>query len=144
MSRIVTLRGIVTNDLPEKILLFGAQQDNFSKAYRILDFKIFPNDPQASVEISAKITTIAELHSNAWNWAKNTEVAWAAYGVPISTRFGIFSNVDDEALIVEDIYIDVAGVADGRTNYEIKLEQVDVKDFQAALSMVNNRAQGSD
>lgn len=144
MSRVVTLRGIVENDIPQKILLFGAQQDNFSKGYKLLDFQIMPNDPQGSVEISAKLTTIPELHSNSWNWSKNTEVGWAAYGIPINTRYGIYSNVDDEAVIVEDIYIDVAGTGGGKTNYEIKLEQIEIKDFQAALSMVNNRAQGSD
>tara|TARA_Y100000004_G_scaffold85135_1_gene95558 strand:+ start:1232 stop:1666 length:435 start_codon:yes stop_codon:yes gene_type:complete len=144
MSKILTVRGIGNAGDVDKILLFGGQQGNFSKAYRILSFTITPKDPMASNEISATINTIEVAHVVAWNWSKNTQIAWAAWGVPISTRFGIYSNVDEEAIVVEDLYIDFSGPIPSEINYELKLEQVDVSDFQAALSMVNARAQGSD
>ena len=143
MSKIVTLRGIGAAGDVDKILLFGGQQGKFEKGYRILDFQIAPNDPLSSNEISATINTIEVAHVVAWNWSKNTQIAWAAWNIPIGTRFGQYSNVDNEAIIVEDLFIDFSGPIPSDINYELTLEQVDVKDFQAALAMVNARAQGS-
>ena len=144
MSKIVTLKGIVTNNIVERIMLFGGRQGNFDKGYKILDFQISPNDPSGSVELTGKITTIETSHASSWNWSKNTEVAWAAWGIPISTRSGFYTNVDDEVMLVEDIFVDITGTAGGKTNYEVTLEQINITDSQAALSMVNTRAQGSD
>ena len=143
MSKILTLRGIGSAGDVDKILLFGGQQGNFSKAYKILDFQIAPNDPMAANEISATINTIEVAHVVAWNWSKNTQIAWAAWNIPTNTRSGRYSNVDEEAIVVEDLYIDFSGPVPSEINYELKLEQVDVSDFQAALSMVSARAQGS-
>lgn len=143
MSKILTIRGIGNAGDVDKILLFGGQQGAFKKAYKILDFQITPNDPLASNEISATINTIEVSHVVAWNWSLNTQVAWAAWNIPISTRFGRYSNVDEEAIVVEDLYIDFSGPIPSSINYELKLEQVDVSASQAALSMVNARAQGS-
>ena len=144
MSKTLTLRGIGAAGDVDKILLFGGQQGEFKKAYRILDFQIAPNNPMASNEISATINTIEVTHAVAWNWSKNTQIAWAAWNVPINSRFGQYSNVDKEALVVEDIYIDFSGPVPSDINYELTLEQVDVSPSQAALTMVSARAQGSD
>ena len=144
MSKIITVKGIVTNNIPEQIMLFTGGQGNFDVGYKIIDFQIAPNDPSGSVELTAKITTIEGAHASSWNWSKNTEVAWAAWGIPISTRSGFYNNVDDEVVIAEDIFVDVTGTAGGRTNYELTLEQVKTTDSEAALSMINTRAQGSD
>ena len=143
MSRIRTIRGVGTVPNVEKVLLFGGQQPPFDKGYRILDFKIAPTDPLASVEISASVNTIEVTHTVTWNWALNTQVAWASYGIPISTRFGEYRNVDDEVILVEDVFIDFSGTVGSTMNWELKLEEVSIKDFQAALAMVNTRAQGS-
>ena len=123
--------------------MFGGQQPPFDKGYKILDFQIVPTDPLASEEISASVNTIEVTHTVIWNWALNTQVAWASYGAPIGTRFGQYSNVDDEVIIVEDLFIDFSGDSAQTVNWELKLEEVAIKDYQAALSMVNTRAQGS-
>lgn len=141
MGKVVTLRGVGTVPNVEKVLLFDG---SFNTAYKILDFTIVPTDPLASEEISATVNTIETTHTSIWNWALNTQVAWASYGAPISTRFGQYSNVDEEAIVVEDLFIDFSGDSGQTINWELKLEQVSIKDYEAALAMVNARAQGSD
>lgn len=141
MGKVVTIRGVGTVPNVEKVLLFDG---SFNTAYKILDFTIVPTDPLSSEEISATVNTIEVSHTVTWNWAMNTQVAWASYGAPIGTRFGLYSNVDEEALIVEDLFIDFSGDSAQTVNWELKLEQVTIKDYEAALAMVNARAQGSD
>ena len=144
MSRILTVRGQGTAADVDRITLFGGRQGDFEKAYKILDFQIAPKDPQTSNELSASINTIEVAHVVAWNWQNNTQIAWAAWNVPTSTRFGQYSNVDDEAIVVEDLFIDYSGPGGALINYELKLEQVSIADYQAALAMIAARAQGSD
>jgi len=141
MGKVVTIRGVGTVPNVEKVLLFDG---SFNTAYKILDFQIAPTSPIASEEISATVNTIEVSHDSTWNWALNTQVGWAAWNVPINSRFGQYSNVDDEALIVEDLFLDFTGDSGQTVNWELKLEQVSIKDYEAALAMVNARAQGSD
>lgn len=143
MSRIRTVRGVGTAPNVEKVLLFGDQQPPFDKGYKILDFQITPTNPQSSSEISATVNTIEVTHDITWNWALNTQVAWAGFNIPINSRFGQYTNVDEEVIVVEDLFIDFSGTTDQTINWELKLEEVKIKDFQAALAMVNTRAQGS-
>ena len=144
MSKIRTIRGVGTVPKVERVLLFGGQQGNFEKGYKILDFQVVPTDPSSSEEVSAEVNTIEEAHSVTWNWAKNTQVAWAAFNIPIATRFGPYSNVDDEVILVEDVFIDFSGDTGQTMNWELKLEEVSINDSTAALAMVQARAQGSD
>jgi hypothetical protein len=141
MGKVVTLRGVGTVPNVEKVLLFDG---SFNTAYKILDFQITPTDPLSSEEISATVNTIEVTHSSIWNWALNTQIAWASWNTPINSRFGQYSNVDEEAIIVEDLFIDFSGDSAQTVNWELKLEQVSIKDYEAALAMVNARAQGSD
>lgn len=142
MSKIVTLRGTATVPNVEKILLFDG---SFETAYKIKGFQIVASDPASSQETAAKITTIELPTANRWNWAKNTEVAWASWGTPTSTRFSNYSNWDEEAIIVEDLFLDAGiGSSGDEINWELVLEQVKVTDSTAALAMVSARAQGSD
>ena len=143
MSRIVTVRGVGTAPNVEKVLLFGGQQPPFETGYKIVDFQIAPTDPLASVEISAVVNTIETAHAVTWDWTKNTQVAWAGWNIPINSRFGQYSNVDDEVIIVEDLFLDFSGSSGQTINWELTLEQVSIKDWEAALAMVNTRAQGS-
>lgn len=141
MSNTVTLRGVGTVPNVERVLLFDG---SFETAYRILDFQIAPTSPISSEEISATVNTVEVTHSSVWNWALNTQVAWAAWNVPINTRFGQYSNVDDEALVIEDLYIDFTGDSGQTVNWELKLERLSVEDYQGALAMISARGQGSD
>ena len=138
---VVTMRGVGTVPNVERVLLFDGR---FDTAYRVLDFQIAPTGPLDSEEISATLNTIEVSHSATWNWALNTQIGWAAWNVPIGTRFGQYSNIDDEALVVEDLYIDFTGDSGQTINWEIKLEKLDVKDYQGALAMISARGQGSD
>ena len=144
MSKIHTVRGVCTVPNVEKILLFGDRQENFDRGYKIVDFQVATTNPTGGEEVTAFISTIEEAHSALWNWAKNTQVAWATWNAPTSTRSGQYSNVDREVILVEDVYVDGAGTTGQTFNWELTLEEVKISDSQAALSMVNTRAQGSD
>lgn len=144
MSKIRTIRGVGTVPKVERVLLFGGQQGNFEKGYKILDFQVTATDPTSSEEVSAVVNTIEEAHSVTWNWAKNTQVAWAAWNIPTNSRFGQYSNVDDEVILVEDVFIDFSGDAGQTINWELKLEEVSINDSTAALAMIQARAQGND
>ena len=142
MSKLVTLRGVATVPKVEKILLFDG---SFETAYMIKGFKIVATNPATSQETAVRLCTVKEPTAAVWNWASNTEVAWAAWGVPTNTRFGTYSNWDEEAIIVEDLFLDAGiGTSNDTVNWELILEQVKVSDSQAALAMVNARSQGSD
>lgn len=138
---IVTMRGVGTVPNVERVLLFDGR---FDTAYRVCGFKIAPTGPLDSEEISATINTIEVSHTSVWNWALNTQIGWASWGTPIGTRFSEYSNYDDEALVVEDLFIDFTGDTGQTINWEIKLEKLDVKDYQGALAMISARGQGSD
>lgn len=141
MGKIVTVRGVGTVPNVEKVLLFDG---SFNTAYKILSFQIAPTTPGDSNEGWATLNTIEVTHTAVWDWTKNTQVAWASWNTPTQSRFGQYSNVDEEAIIVEDLFLDFSGSTGNTWNWELVLEQVSIKDWEAALAMVNARAQGSD
>ncbi len=137
-----TLRGQGVEGTVQRIQLFDGK---FTTGYRLKRFIVTPNNPQDTGEISAVLKTQERAASVNWAWQSNIQVGWAAWNIPTSTRFGEFSLVDQEAIIVEDLWIDFnSGTADEQINYLIELEAVEFSDWKGALSMVQNRGQGDD
>lgn len=133
-----TIRGQATAGDVDKIQLFDGL---FTTGYKLKSFIITPNDPTGSEEITAKIITEELAHTVNWNWSRNEEIGWASWNTPINSRFSQFSLVDEEAIIVEDLYIDFSGDASQRINYMIELEKEEFSDWRGALAMVQNRSQ---
>ena len=94
---ILTLKGKILAGAVEKITLFDGQ---FDTAFQIKSIVVCPEDILTSEAVTVKLMTEEAAHNTDWFWAKNTEVGWAAWGVPTSSRFAQFSRVDKEALIV--------------------------------------------
>ena len=138
---ILTLKGKILAGAVEKITLFDGQ---FDTAFKIKSIVICPEDILTAEAVTLKIMTEDEAHNTQWFWAKNTEVAWAAWNVPTNSRYGQFSRVDKEALIVEDIFMDASGDSGEFINYMIELEKVKISEWKGALAMVRNKSQGAD
>ena len=122
-----------------KIQLFDGK---FTTGYRLKRFEITPGDIGDSEKVWARLLTTKQAHATAWNWSNNMQVGWAAFNIPINSRFGVYNIVDEEAIIVEDLYIDMSGDGGEQINYLIELEAIDFTDWRGALAMVQNRSQG--
>ena len=144
MSKIVTIRGVGTVPNVEKVLLYHGSQGERNVGYKIVDFQIVPTTPGDANEGWATINTIEVIHSAVWDWTKNTQVGWASWNVPTNSRFGAYSNWDEDAILVENLFLDFSGSTGNTWNWEISLEQVEINDATGALAMVQNRAQGND
>ncbi len=134
-----TLRGQEVAGSVTKIQLFDGK---FTTGYRLKRFLISPNDVLTSEATMARLLTTKQGHATTWNWSNNMQVGWATWNVPTASRNTVFSLVDEEAIIVEDLFIDMSGDADEQINYLIELEAVDFSDWRGALAMVQNRSQG--
>jgi hypothetical protein len=133
-----TIRGSGISAEVKRLLLFDG---DFSTAYQIQKFVITPKDPGTSSELYAKLMTINAPHSVYWNFQINTELSWAAWNIPISSRFGQYELIDRDNLIVEDLYVDFSGPAGLDINYYIELEKFDVGLNIGAYTMVRNSSQ---
>ena len=134
-----TVRGQVLAGEVARISLFDGQ---FDTGYRIKSLTIAPKDILTDEEIVCRLLTTKQTHATTWNWQSNTQVGWAAWNVPTNSRFGQFGIVNKEAIIVEDLYIDMSGDSGEEINYMIELEYIEFSDWKGALAMVQNRAQG--
>jgi hypothetical protein len=139
-DNILTLKGKILAGDVEKIQLFDGQ---FDTAFRLISIVITPEDILTSEAMSIKLMTEDAVHNVGWFWAKNTEIGWAAWGVPTNSRFGQFARVDKEALIVEDLFIDASGDSGEFINYMIEMEKVNITTWKGALAMVRNKSQGA-
>jgi hypothetical protein len=140
-DNILTLKGKILAGDVERITLFDGR---FDTAFRILSIVITPQDILTAEAMTLKMMTEDATHSTGWFWAKNTEVGWASWNVPTNSRFGQFSQVDKEALIVEDLFLDASGDSGEFVNYMIELEKVNITTWKGALAMVRNKSQGAD
>ena len=137
-DKILTLKGMLVSGEVARINLFDGK---FTTAYRILSFSIAPNDILTSEQCMMKMMTVEKAHGTRWFWDRNDEVGWSAWNVPINSRFGQYSRVDKEALIVEDLFLDCSADTGELVNYMIELEKVNISDWKGALAMVRNASQ---
>ncbi len=127
----------------KKILLFDGQTDT---AYKVIGFEVrFADRDDTAIEVlSAKLSTEPSADNTTWNWANNTEIAWASAAHDangLSTQQPA-TTIDPDNLIVEDLYVSVYSFSDTETaNYIIYMEKYDITDSQGALAMVRNRSQ---
>jgi hypothetical protein len=137
-DKILTLKGMLVAGEVARINLFDG---SFKSAYRILSFQIAPNDILTGEMCMMKMMTVEKAHGTRWFWDRNDEVGWAVWNTPIATRFGEYSRVDKEALIVEDLFLDCSADGGELVNYMIELEKVSISEWKAALAMVRNASQ---
>jgi hypothetical protein len=139
-----TCRGTVTaDDPPHRINLFDG---SFKTGYVVREFVVAAYDiDNVNVRTFAgKLGTVDSLSALNWNWADQRELAWAwftadANGVAAPNHF---SQVDSDAMIVEDVYLyadEPAGATTGFMNYMITFDKYEFSDWKGALSMARDK-----
>ena len=112
---------------------------SFKTAFILREFKICAEDIATQELMTAKLMISFQSHEQDWHWESNKEVGWASWNVPSNARFGNFSMVKENIRIVEDLYIDFSGDTGENVNYYIKLEKVNISDWEGALALATNR-----
>ena len=148
-----TARGILTEEettagAVKQIPLYDG---SFKTAYRVVDFYIWG----ANYGSSTQPDCIAKLSKNddgvtaAASFMRaddDNQIAWAWFDASTDTGggFGEPSRViDPDNLIVEDLFVYVrTGGGGGIANYMVVMEKFEVTDWQGALAMARDRAQG--
>jgi|TARA_R110002096_G_scaffold2518_1_gene12845 hypothetical protein len=138
-----TLRGRGLAGDVDRLTLFDGK---FTTGYRLIDFQITPENILDAERVSCKLMTELKDHNVNWFWRDNREIGWAAWNVPTNSRFGPYSQVDQNTLIIEDLFMDFSGDSGEYINYYVVLEKLklDKEGYQAALALVRNNSQDID
>ena len=147
-----TARGIVDEvdteaGNPQQIPLFDG---SFKTAYRITEFYIWSSNYAGSSgpDCIGKLSKNEFGTTSAANFMRaddDNQIAWAMnQGSSDSGGLGNPGIVDPDNLVVEDLYVYVrtTGANTNAINYLVKMEKYEITDWQGALAMARDRAQG--
>ena len=149
-----TARGIVSEvdteaGNPQRIPLFDG---TFKTAYRVTAFYIWGSNWSGSTgpDCIGKLSKNDDGSTSAATFMRaddDNQIAWAgnngtgdAPANPLTEN----SIIDRDNLVVEDLYVYVRTAAAQSTaiNYLIEMEKYEISDWQGALAMARDRAQG--
>ena len=140
LGPILTLRGRVpTNTANHKINLFDGR---FDTGFKLVSFEIVsPTPTDTDQEATGTLYNRKQSgFSREWNFADVEQVGWAGWMIPIGSRFGVWSLVDDETILVEDLFMHCYGATESDDfNYIIKLQKYDITEWEGALSLVSRK-----
>lgn len=131
-SKIRTLRGYMPYGITRRRLLTYDQNLNY--AYKVLKFEIMPSgasllqDSQATLGLDEDVNTI--------NFGDNRQIGWAVLN---SNQY--YSIVDPDHLVIGDLYLNIAVAQDVIMNYMVTIEQVEVSDVEAVMTLIKERSQ---
>ena len=150
-----TARGTVseedtTSGNPQLVNLFDGR---FDTAYRIIEFKIWGSDYDGSSNPDAigKLSKNDDGSTSPGIFMRaddDNQIAWAttAADTQAGTSGGFSQSIiDPDNLVVEDLYVYVRARNSTTTdpiNYLIIMEKYEISDWQGALAMARDRAQG--
>ena len=148
-----TARGIVSETqteagLPQKIPLFDG---SFETGYRVVEFYIWGSNYSGSSgpDCIGKLSKNDDGITAAVNFFRaddDNQIAWAGASGSTDTQnwWSQGGIVDPDNLIVEDLFVYVRTTAAQSTaiNYLVVMEKYDIDDWQGALAMARDRAQG--
>lgn len=129
------LRGVGTAGDVARIQLFDGA---FDSGFILKSIAITPETPSSSEEVWLRVLLNEEAHATTWDWSDPNEVAWAAWGIPINSRFGYFFDVDPDVIIVEDMYLDFSGDSGQVINYMIEMEKVKMSTWEGGFQIAKN------
>ena len=147
-----TARGIIdepdtTAGNPQKIPLFDGR---FDTGYRITGFKIWSSDYSSSSapDVIGKLSKNDDGSTASASFMRaddDNQIAWStsagatdAGGAPFGE-----SIIDRDNMVIEDLYVYARGSAAGTViNYLVEMDKFEISDWQGALAMARDRAQG--
>ena len=118
--------------------------------YRIIEFRIWNADMTGELEAFASQAHLAmstDITSALSDASDNREIAWSAYNT--GTGFGIdqFWLTDPDHIVVRDLNIILPVVSNEdvqRVNYYILMEEYDITDQEAIISIIKEESQDVD
>jgi len=146
-----TARGVVseadtTAGTPKRINLFDG---SFKTAYRVIDFKIWGTTYTAdhSGDCVGKLSKVDTGNTGSAAFLRaddENQIAWAGSVSDIDTISRLSNIIDEDNLIVEDLFVYIRANTGTATNinYIIKMEKYEITDWMGALSMARDRQQG--
>ena len=134
-----TARGKVAHQITQRLILFDGR---FDTAYRITRFLVGPQSITTTDNAAGTLFTDDDgSGSNLWKWEDNVQIAWAATEGITDAASAPFSLVDEDNLVVEDIFIRCSNSGGGDSNYLIEMEKYEISDWQGALALVRSKSQ---
>lgn len=125
--------------IENKIQLFDGK---FTTGYRIVEFKIAPEQPSGGSELITKLSTEPKSTLGYWNWDDIEELAWAGWNIPTGSRAGYFFTTREENMVIQDLWINAYNPAEATVmNYKIVLEKYEFTAWDGASVMVRNQSQ---
>ena len=115
--------------------------------YRVIDFRIWNADmtgfddaftTQAHLAMGIDVTSALPRADD------NREIGWACYNVGTSNDVSDFRLVDPDHIIVRDLNIvfpQVSNTAEALVNYYILMEEYDITDQEAIISIIKEESQ---
>jgi hypothetical protein len=150
-----TARGIVSEadtaaGNPQLITLFDGR---FDTAFRVKEFYIWGSTFSGSVEpdVIAKLSKnddgVFNSGANFMRADDDNQIAWATSAASADAGGAPFAEsiIDPDNMVVEDLYVYARGLSSVTTqaiNYLIVMEKYEITDWQGALTMARDRAQG--
>ena len=123
----------------QKIPLFDGR---FDTGYRIVGFKVaaVDTDNTSSKAYFGKVATVGNL-GHQWKWDNQNELAWSvmSWDANASAAPGHFSNWDEDALIIEDLFVYGDESGNLAMNYEVVLVKYEFSDWKGALAMARDK-----
>lgn len=157
-SKVRTLRGTVEfpNRASTDPVNTGRRQlilddGRINVGYRVIDFRIWNSDmigyqaafgAQAHLAMGLEPTAALPLASD------NREIAWAAYNTSAGNMITSAALTDPDHIVVRDLYlifpqVDNTGF-DVKVNYYVLLEEYDITDQEAIISIIKEESQDVD
>jgi hypothetical protein len=127
----------------KRIQLFDGR---FDTGYRVTKFFVWTLDGECHGTLSTvdEGSTSSSAGDHMMDAGDNTQIAWASG--PASGSGPLADGiVNPDNMIIEDLFIrGYCTTTSDPWNFYIELEKYDISDWQGALAMVRNRAQGRD
>jgi len=118
----------------------------FDTAYKVVNFQVWPvnmTDYQEEICYGRLCTEdLVMVNANFFRASENRQIGWAVSSTDNAPNAASWKVLDEENLIVEDLFVQMLSANEQPANYLIKLEKYDISDWQGALAMVRNKSQG--
>ena len=125
--------------IENRIQLFDGK---FTTGYRIVEFRVSPDNPVTGEELVGKLTTEPDSTLGEWDFSDVQQLAYAGWGVPLSSRFSEYELIRPENMAVEDLWIQVYNPSEAVVaNYYIVLDKYEFTAWDGAGILVENLSQ---